>query len=43
MYDAGYENIVNIDISDVCIEKMAALNTSRPAMEWEVSLGHGGR
>jgi len=36
MYDDGYENIVNIDISPVCIETMAAQNENRPTMTWEV-------
>jgi ubiquinone/menaquinone biosynthesis C-methylase UbiE len=36
MYDAGYENITNMDISDVCIQAMATWNEDRPKMIWEV-------
>jgi len=35
MHDDGFEKIVNIDISDTCIEQMKVLNADRPAMEWE--------
>jgi ubiquinone/menaquinone biosynthesis C-methylase UbiE len=37
MYDDGYTNIDNIDISDVCIEQMAEANAEeRPDMTWQV-------
>ena len=33
MYDDGYRNIVNVDYSAVCIERMKALHTeARPEM-----------
>jgi len=35
LYQAGYHNIVNIDISSVCIEKMAERNSAAGrSMEW---------
>ena len=34
MYDDGFKNIVNIDISDVVIQQMAARNKARPEMSW---------
>ena len=37
MYDEGYENIWNMDISSICIQQMAARNKkSRPKMKFEV-------
>ena len=37
LYDAGYQNIINVDISSVVIEQMKARNReSRPSMEWLV-------
>ena len=37
LYDAGYENIVNIDISPVCIQQMTVRNAiQRPNMSWKV-------
>jgi hypothetical protein len=36
MYDDGYTNIVNVDISKVCIEKMRLLHEETP-MEWKVA------
>ena len=36
MYDDGYKNITNIDISSVVIENMKEKNTERPEMTWEV-------
>ena len=36
MYDAGYRNIVNIDISSVVIENMRERNKERSLMTWEV-------
>jgi SAM-dependent methyltransferase len=35
MYDDGYHNIVNMDISKVVIEQMMKLNEERPLMTWE--------
>lgn len=36
MYDDGYENIVNIDYSRVCIERMRNLHAAtRPRMTWQ--------
>jgi len=38
MYDDGYENIVNVDISPVAIDKMRGRNEQqRPRMEWHVA------
>lgn len=34
MYDAGYHQIVNIDVSSVVISQMAARNNGRPDMRW---------
>lgn len=34
MYDEGYKNIINIDISSVVIDQMKKLNEARPEMEW---------
>ena len=34
MYDAGFRNITNIDISPVCIEQMARTNIQRTQMTW---------
>ncbi|EIM86845.1 S-adenosyl-L-methionine-dependent methyltransferase [Stereum hirsutum FP-91666 SS1] len=34
MYDDGYKNIVNIDYSDVVIERMKSRHSVRPEMEW---------
>lgn len=35
MYDDGYRNIVNLDYSRICIEKMSDLHsTARPEMTW---------
>ncbi len=36
MYDDGYENVDNIDISEVCIKQMRARNTARKHMTYEV-------
>lgn len=36
MYDAGYENIDNMDISSVVIDVMKERNLDRPKMTWEV-------
>ena len=36
MYDAGYENITNIDISPVVIDQMESRNEDRKKMKWEV-------
>jgi EEF1A lysine methyltransferase 4 len=37
IYDAGYENIVNIDFSEMVIDKMRQIHSiSRPNMSWEV-------
>lgn len=32
MYEAGYHNIVNVDYSEIVIEKMKSRNASRPEM-----------
>jgi len=38
MYDDGYPNIVNVDISSVVIEQMKKSNEEkRPTMEWQVA------
>ena len=34
MYDAGYTNIDNMDISSVVIEQMRKRNANRPDMRW---------
>merc|ERR1711939_152863 len=34
MYDEGYENITNIDISDVCIAQMQKLYREKSNMQW---------
>lgn len=35
MYDDGYENIVNVDYSRVCIERMSSIHSGpRPRMAW---------
>ena len=36
MYDDGYQNITNIDISQVVIDDMKERNVDRPNMTWEV-------
>jgi len=36
MYDAGYENIYNMDISEVVIDQMKERYSSRENMVWEV-------
>jgi len=36
LYNKGYENIVNVDISDVCIKKMSQLHKEKK-MEWIIS------
>ena len=37
LYDAGYQNIINVDISPVVIDQMKERNReSRPIMEWLV-------
>jgi len=36
MYDDGYENIVNIDTSDIVIAQMLDRNRHRPNMTWSV-------
>ena len=36
MYDEGYENIVNVDISPVVIDQMSKRNKERPNMQWEI-------
>ncbi|EIW71333.1 hypothetical protein TREMEDRAFT_37747 [Tremella mesenterica DSM 1558] len=34
MYDAGYQNIVNVDYSSTVIQDMSARHISRPQMTW---------
>ena len=34
MYDSGYQNIDNMDISSVVIEQMRKRNEQRPEMRW---------
>lgn len=34
MYDAGFRNIVNVDISGVVVEQMRQRNKQRPLMQW---------
>lgn len=34
MYDDGYKNITNIDISEVVITQMSERNKNRPDMQW---------
>ena len=36
MYDEGYINMYNNDISPVCIQNMAKRTQDRPQMKWEV-------
>ena len=36
MYDAGYSNIVNMDISQVVIDLMKERNSHRPGMVWDI-------
>ena len=37
MYDEGYTDIINIDISQSCIENMKSRNEQkRPQMKWDV-------
>merc|ERR1711959_467437 len=36
MYDAGYENITNIDISDVAIQQMQRAYKDKTKMQWVV-------
>ncbi|CAI2378812.1 unnamed protein product [Moneuplotes crassus] len=36
MYDAGYEDIENIDISPVVIDQMSKRNQDRSKMKWEI-------
>eukprot|EP00668_Euglena_longa_P030234 GGOE01037669.1.p1 GENE.GGOE01037669.1~~GGOE01037669.1.p1 ORF type:complete len:257 (+),score=36.92 GGOE01037669.1:106-876(+) len=36
LYNAGYENVVNVDVSEVCIAKMRAQCSSMPRMQWVV-------
>ena len=36
MYDAGFKNIVNIDISSVVIKQMSELNKDRTKMVWQI-------
>ena len=36
LYDAGYENITNIDFSNICILNMREKNANRPKMLWQV-------
>lgn len=36
MYDSGYTNIWNMDISQVVIEQMLERNHHRPGMRWEI-------
>ncbi|XP_054756592.2 EEF1A lysine methyltransferase 4-like [Lytechinus pictus] len=36
MYEDGYHNIVNVDFSSVCIEKMKEKHEHCPTMEWMV-------
>jgi SAM-dependent methyltransferase len=36
LYDEGYQNIVNLDFSELVIEEMVAKNISRSGMKWDV-------
>ena len=36
MYDAGYINLTNIDISTVVIDQMKNRNEIRPEMKWDI-------
>eukprot|EP00741_Cyanophora_paradoxa_P001832 tig00000507_g1775.t1 len=36
LYEAGYKSVVNLDFSEVCIERMARLYAHRPEMTWVV-------
>ena len=36
MYKDGYPNIINVDFSEICIEKMREKHQHCPGMEWEV-------
>lgn len=36
MYDDGFENIVNIDISSIVIKQMQESNSQRSKMSWVV-------
>lgn len=36
LYDDGYENVYNIDISSVCIQQMSERNKERVKMQYEV-------
>ena len=36
MYDEGYLNITNNDISPICISNMAKRTLDRPQMKWDV-------
>ena len=36
LYDDGYTNVVNVDISSVVIGQMQDRNLERPLMEWKV-------
>ena len=39
LYDFGYENIVNIDFSELVIEEMRSkYSVSKPNMKWEVCI-----
>lgn len=37
MYDDGYSNIINMDISPTVIKQMVDRNKSRPGLMWEVA------
>ncbi len=36
LYQAGFQNITNIDFSPIVIEEMKKKNTKYPKMKWEV-------
>ena len=36
MYNQGYKDIINVDISTVVIEQMSERNKDKPEMTWQV-------